>query len=392
MRLTVFLTDSCQDDKNAVYLALTAFECMSVSAPTPLTEKTIKQLFTRWREPLDRGENALIMAAPKMDRSYRIPEFIQFLGNGFDVLIVSFETYKIEDIDDWNRIVRIQQSSSKKKRCFLVSDAELLFQDRKHLLSGLASQYVQTKIPFLLFSETFPYRMLPQVFSQNRIFHALYGAEDVTKFISYLEDKFGTQVPASLQNRIVKRTGGHLWLVKEIVRHVAFRKSGDPFDHEDLWWKVGEVYGGFAMREQDVLTDLALQNPVKDEEAMVYLEKTGVVRDGHIAIGLIEDYIKKLLKKRTQLFVKNGSVSVGGVPIDAALSTREKQALVCILSGQGKTVSRDALGKAIWGDDGDFTDWALDQLVMRLRRKLARFGIPQNFVQTVKGKGYYAGS
>lgn len=231
--------------------------------------------------------------------------------------------------------------------------------------------------------------MLPQVFAQNRIFHSLYSADDVAQFIQYLEDKFNIRVPVSLKNRIVERSGGHLWFVKEIIRHSVFKKTGDPLNHEDLWWRVAEVYCGFTTRELEVLTDLVLQKSVKDEEACLYLEKTGVVRDGRITIGLLEDYIKRHLQKRTQLYLKNNSLFVGGVSIDSALSKHEKQALVCILSGQGKKVSRETLGFAIWGGEGDFTDWALDQLVRRLRRKLTSFGIPKSFIQTLKGKGYY---
>lgn len=389
MCLTSFLMNSCQDDKGVVYLALTAVECMTTSVILSLTEKTVKHLFECWREPLDRGENVLILAMPKMDRSYRIPEFTQTLGNSYDFHVVSLLAEKIEDIDDWYRITTLHESDSKKKHCFLVSDAELLFHDRKHLLAGLASQYVQSKIPFLLFSEMYPYESLPQVFAQNRIFHSLYSTEDVAQFIQYLEDIFSFRVSVSLKNRIIKCSGGHLWFVKEIVRHVAFRKAGDPFDHEDLWWRVSEVYGGFPAREQEVLVDLVLKKPVTDTEACLYLEKTGIVRGGRITIGLLEDYIKRHLQKRTQLYLKNDSLFVGEVPIDSILSKYEKQALMCLFSGQGKLISREMLGFAVWGDDGDFTDWALDQLVSRLRRKLTTFKIPQNFIQTVKGKGYY---
>lgn len=362
---------------------------MSALVPTPLTEKSVRQLFASWREPLDRGENALILAAPRMDRSYRIPEFVHFLGNRYDILVASLLTEKIEDIDDWNRFIVGRPRGNHKKHCYLIPDAELLFQDRKQLLAGLASQYVQTKIPFLLFSETYPYEKLPQVFAQNRIFHALYNAEDVTRFISYLEEKFSVRVPASLRNRIVERSGGHLWLVKEVVRHVAFHKTGDPCDHDDLWWRVSEVYREFAPREQEVMNDIVLQKSVQDSEPYIYLEKIGVVQDGRITIGLLEDYIKSQLRQKTQVFVKNGSVFVGHVPIDSVLSKNEKQALISILSGFGKMVSRETVGKAIWGDNGEFTDWALDQLVRRLRRKLVMFGVPQDFIRTVKGKGYH---
>ena len=112
-----------------VYLAFTAVECMSTSVIRSLTEKTVKQLFECWRKPLDRGENALILAMPKMDRSYRIPEFTQTLGNSYDFHVISLVSEKIEDINDWNRYTTLHESGSKKKRCFLVSDAELLFQD-----------------------------------------------------------------------------------------------------------------------------------------------------------------------------------------------------------------------------------------------------------------------
>lgn len=55
------------------------------------------------------------------------------------------------------------------------------------------------------------------------------------------------------------------------------------------------------------------------------------------------------------------------------LSEREKRIAIAVLDTGGKSVSRETLAHILWGEEylDKFSDWALDQSVSRLRRKLA---------------------
>lgn len=362
---------------------------MPDALPNPLLKETIDRMFTTWRKPIDRGENLLVMSAPYRDRAYRIPEFIDWLGRGYNVSVVSLVGDNIEDIDDWKDVVVSKDIRSTQRQFCVIVDGEHLLTDRRHLMQGLSTWHLATRIPLLLFSEQYPYDPMPPVISQNRYFHRLYDASDMRVFLSYLEMKFKTKISEGTKTRIIACCGGHLWLAKEIVRSLASGGPGDPFHHDELSWRVEELYQGFIPREQDVLRLVALQKSTDDKEAYGFLEKTGVISDGRIEIGLLEDYVKQRALKNVSLRVDQKKIMVGNVCIDEFLSAQENKAIRLLLFPGGVTVPRETLGKAIWGDDGDFTDWALDQAMKRLRQKLLKFGIPETYIQTVKGKGYH---
>ena len=49
----------------------------------------------------------------------------------------------------------------------------------------------------------------------------------------------------------------------------------------------------------------------------------------------------------------------------------------------------DEIGEALWGKDSydKYSDWAIDQLISKLRKKLETLGF-KNVLKTVRGKGY----
>lgn len=357
--------------------------------PDPLPNETLERLFIAWRKPIDRGENLLVLSAPYRDRAYRIPEFINWLGLGYTANLVSLVGDKIEDIDDWKDVVgQAEKRDTKKQGCIIV-DAEHLLTDRRHLLQGLSQWHLATRIPLLLFSEQYPYDPMPPVLSQNRYFHRLYNAADMRTFLFYLEAKFEIKITDGIKNRIIDSCGGHLWLAKEIVRYLSTNEKGDPFNHDSLIWRVEQIYQGFLPREQEVLQALALKQSTDDKEAHGFLEKTGVISDGRITIRQLEEYVKQRTLKNISLRVDQGRIKVGSICIEEFLGPQEQKAIRQLLTPPGVIVLREALGKAIWGEEGDFTDWALDQAMKRLRQKLLKFGIPETYIQTVKGKGYH---
>ena len=55
-------------------------------------------------------------------------------------------------------------------------------------------------------------------------------------------------------------------------------------------------------------------------------------------------------------------------------------------------LTRDSLGDIIWNKEVDdkFSEWAIDQHISRLRKKLKRLGIAIS-IKTLKGIGYIYG-
>jgi DNA-binding winged helix-turn-helix (wHTH) protein len=68
---------------------------------------------------------------------------------------------------------------------------------------------------------------------------------------------------------------------------------------------------------------------------------------------------------------------------------KEQYLLSALLNKKEQIVSREELAQALWGKDWqeEYSDWALDQGVHRLRLVLEQSGFNKQLIKTVKGKG-----
>ena len=59
------------------------------------------------------------------------------------------------------------------------------------------------------------------------------------------------------------------------------------------------------------------------------------------------------------------------------------------MENSDKLRSRDEIGDTLWGKESyeKYSDWAIDQLMSKLRKKLEKLGIKDRLA-TVRGKGY----
>lgn len=111
-----------------------------------------------------------------------------------------------------------------------------------------------------------------------------------------------------------------------------------------------------------------------------------------------------LLNPLFEMFVQLNKEKLNGIlsTLEGDSSTREglDSEVLDILSGKelkifrlldskkGEVVSRDDIAKAIWGDnsESEYSDWALDQSLSRLRSKLRDIGYTHT-IKTLKGDG-----
>lgn len=71
----------------------------------------------------------------------------------------------------------------------------------------------------------------------------------------------------------------------------------------------------------------------------------------------------------------------------AELSPRELHLLEFLMKNSARTLSREEIVRALWGDDSDCSDRTVDQCVKRLRHSLASIGA-EEAVKTMRGYGY----
>ena len=67
--------------------------------------------------------------------------------------------------------------------------------------------------------------------------------------------------------------------------------------------------------------------------------------------------------------------------------------MLLLLSSKKNLIFRDVIAQAIWGKDWQdkYSNWALDRLVFRIRKKLKSIGLEGELLKTVKKKGFIFG-
>ena len=95
-------------------------------------------------------------------------------------------------------------------------------------------------------------------------------------------------------------------------------------------------------------------------------------------------------KKTLGLTIEKGNVYVNGTISKEDFSKRELSVLQLLIDQRGVVVSRDKLADAIWGKDATFrySDWAIDQTISRIRKKLGDNSRSPKFIKTIRGRGF----
>lgn len=282
---------------------------------------------------------------------------------------------------------------------------ETLFESNVIMLKKLQEIYRNHNISFIGFSRiNLTNNKFERIekdvpsFFQNIILQKIHNKIDTHYFISYLEKLWSIKVPNKLRSEVIKNCGGYFWIVKQAVRHFRDNKNAsfeEIFHHKNILQKTAIIWNRILPDEQKVIIKIKnkLDLSTKELNTLDYLYEIGFIfkkdsGDNEFTAPLIhsviEDYqeIKKLL-------VKTGFIYLDGQLISPGLSKQEETVLKLFISKPNQMISREEIGSVIWKNNPDnYSEWALDRLIFRLRRKLKSFGLSKNIIFTKKGYGY----
>lgn len=111
------------------------------------------------------------------------------------------------------------------------------------------------------------------------------------------------------------------------------------------------------------------------------------VRAVHRRLARLEVDARSYAGPRTLLDSARRSL-IGPGTINTALTEAEFSALETLVEAEGASVSREWLGRMALRRPLSADDRSIDQLVMKLRRKLAAHGIPERAIMSSRGLGY----
>lgn len=206
--------------------------------------------------------------------------------------------------------------------------------------------------------------------------------EDSLNIINLFESQRGITHPPRLKEQIVELAGGHIQLLQLCMVVLAEQIVSANADLKTLMLTLGsderillqcdEILESLTDKEQAYLLES------KDQTNSDYLLATGIVGPDKQAVfsPLFAYYLERKLAEQAVPFRAFGQ-----------LTKKETMLLTYLTDHKGTVCSRDEIIIAVWPEFEDISDWALDQLVSRLRKKLAILHTRLQ-IKTNRGKGY----
>jgi DNA-binding response OmpR family regulator len=93
---------------------------------------------------------------------------------------------------------------------------------------------------------------------------------------------------------------------------------------------------------------------------------------------------------QTEIVLRDAHFFLNNLDITSNFSKKERHILQKFLTNKNKILSREEVASAYWGDAAheEYSDWAIDQLISRLRKKMNRAGLFQQRFRQPEGRGY----
>ncbi|MEK9143227.1 MAG: helix-turn-helix domain-containing protein [Patescibacteria group bacterium] len=365
----------------------------ALTHPYPLPEGTYERLSQSLYEPLLMHENVVLVCPPLWGRDHNFRYLVErgphdrqkILKKAARTLhFCSFDLLNGNKLEDelWlNKII-----SEGKEPVFFINIPESI-QDNQltQFLEGAQKIYYRAPntIHFILlmdmkwneeefFSLIAPFRSL----FQNVIRPPYYTEREALHLIDYWLSRWNWQLPKNSRDWIAHEAGGILLLAKAATRvavkeHIKVLRDLERQipDHPDFTVQIRFFLSRLTERQQSILESIANDHRVENESEMKHLEAMGCIIQTTNGFRIKSTFVTNFLHKP----IKSAKRFLSSLEKTKIFSEREKLLLFKLAEFRGKTLSRDRLAHILWGDDylDKFSDWALDQAVSRLRRKLA---------------------
>lgn len=400
--------------------------------PLVLTEQYMRES-EKWLAALRRGENCSVIFFPKSDRFRRLQQFlsdkeriISHLGADRKHLIqlIDFDAHTVEDqhdieeyisnqlnfnplssghhtLDEWISVFRKQSMRLiiilPHAEKYLDSEGRNSLQLYSYLLEKYSPDIISVTMFETDFTDSANQRYLPftsTTMYQNTCYYPLYSRNDTLTFIRYLENKWNFRLPGGRAEEIEAACGGQLWLVKESVRQSMSHPEGKLLSFDTMVFRIGAIFSALTDVQKETLKKISLGNPDfqdQETEALAYFRKMNVTgEDDKLNIRILSEYIKQKGIAAVRMKIRDSAIELNNIPVDRLFSRKEQRVLKCLSARQNQIVTREELGKSIWPANtlAHYSDWAIDQIIARVRKRLSELNVPPDALKTVRGKGY----
>ncbi|KKT75499.1 MAG: hypothetical protein UW69_C0015G0025 [Microgenomates group bacterium GW2011_GWA2_44_7] len=256
---------------------------------------------------------------------------------------------------------------------------------------------------------------LTELVLQNVVYISLLNAKDASYVTEKISEELGVSLSEEEKTLLSQLFGGHPYMIRVGVR-VVDKADGERHSLEDLkklllgYYELKSVARGVfdvqTAEAKEHLKSIADGQKVTDQpESIVFLRKMGLIskdNQGHTMVfgELFKQAILGTKNGGTKAIQapsngdlkvdeQTGAVVFNGRTVEEKFTRQEYLILSAFLQKTNTLFTRDDIGDILWGKQAyeKYSDWAIDQVISKLRKKLEILGSKGNLL-TVKGKGY----
>ena len=256
---------------------------------------------------------------------------------------------------------------------------------------------------------------LNEAILQNVVYMPLLNDSDFDYVINHLSTDYGVKVTDGERGVLIKLCGRHPYLLKVAMRCLANfseedKKLGSLEEALLNYYELQSVARGIL----DVRTENEKRTLKLIAEGKVIPANAKDIVDFFMKIGLVTKNSKgelivsgKVFKRavlgqqgvevatpasngdRLTVDQETGAIVLNGKAVEEVFTRQEYLILSAFMKNEDKLFSREEIGGVLWGKASyeKYSDWAIDQLMSKLRKKLEKVGTSSRVV-TVRGKGY----
>lgn len=225
--------------------------------------------------------------------------------------------------------------------------------------------------------------------------------KDINDFrFDYAQKVVGKTLSEKLLTNLQELTGGHLRLTRlaiDTLIHIDTPSNLKTFllQQKSIQKAMSQIWQSLRPSEQKHLK-LILEGKPDNCESEQYLKNIGLIKNNALQIPLLADFIKeegKTQNRNLQIHFNQNTNEIfkGEQNISENLTGAEFRLLSFLLEHQNEIVDREAVINAVWKDNATtagVTDQALDQLMLRVRKKIEEDVKAPKHLQTIKGRGF----
>ncbi|MBI5613486.1 winged helix-turn-helix domain-containing protein [Candidatus Gottesmanbacteria bacterium] len=355
----------------------------------PLT--SLKNRFDSWKNVLSNSEMGNVYFLPHEDIHYRAYQFRDWCeADRFPVSLFDLEADLLHDEGKFKETLNL----ATKPVVLIARSFFFTNPDASRFFSILANARLANSHGILIIHEGFPSLLsstlaaLPAALHQHEIIYPFYDKETLVGFLIAMAKDWSLQTKPEVFEEIWQMCGGNIWLATDVLRGLRDDSKTSINEH---------VSTELFLRKAQLFWEGLPEN----HRAVLVYGKTSADYEGTVnelnafGFSLTEDsqpvYLRRLIlnEKLNTFAIKNGHAYYNKVDISREFSNAERRILVNLSTNEGTPVSRESLGESFWQEQksAEYTDWALDKIMSRIRVKINRLHLPVT-IATQRGKGY----